>query len=93
LEPRFETDIHRTVRTLSLDGGSSVEVAIDEGRIVARDAEEPVHELELELKDGPIGPLYRLALELCAGLPLRIHVMQRCPCCGQARQWPVEQSE
>jgi inorganic triphosphatase YgiF len=74
LEPRFTTDFHRTIRNLRLDGGVSVEVAVDEGKILAGDAEEPVHELELELKDGPIGPLYRLDLELSADLPLRIAV-------------------
>ncbi len=72
LEPQLTTDIHRTIRNLRLGGGGSVEVAVDDGRIRAGDAEEPVHELELELKAGPIGPLYRLALELAADLPLRI---------------------
>lgn len=74
LVPLFTTDISRTTRTLHLSGGTTVEVAIDEGNVQCSAAKEPVHELELELKDGPIGPLYHLALELHADLPLRIGV-------------------
>ena len=74
LEPQFVTDIQRTSRTLELDGGTIVEVALDEGLIRSGNATEPVHELELELKDGSIGPLYHLALELLSALPLRIGV-------------------
>ncbi len=74
LVPMFITDIRRTSRRLELDGGTTVDVAVDEGSIRAGDAEEPVHELELELKEGPVGPLYRLALELHSDLPLLIGV-------------------
>ena len=74
LERRFTTDNHRTIRNLRLVGGASVEVAVDERRILADDVDEPVHELELERKDGLIGPLYRLDLDLSADLPLRIGV-------------------
>jgi inorganic triphosphatase YgiF len=74
LEPVTVTEIYRVSRKLLLETGTIVEVAIDEGHIRAGDASEPVHELELELKEGPIGPLYRLALELHADLPLRLGV-------------------
>ena len=74
LEPVFITDIRRTVRRLRLDGGATVEVAADEGSIRAGDTEEFVHELKLELKGEPVGPLYRLALELHSDLPLLIGV-------------------
>jgi len=63
LEPVVVTDIRRTTRMLQLDG-AAIEVAIDEGRIRAGEAEDGVHEVELELKAGPVGELYRLALEL-----------------------------
>ena len=52
LRPVFRTDIARTTRMLDGIGGARVEVALDEGQIIAGDAREPVSELELELKGG-----------------------------------------
>jgi triphosphatase len=72
LEPVFVTDIRRTTRLLHLDDSTVVEVAIDEGSIKAGRAREPVSDLELELKGGCIGPVYRLAAELQALAPLWI---------------------
>jgi len=37
----------------------------------------PMRELELELKDGSYGALYRLALALHASEPLRIDVVSK----------------
>jgi triphosphatase len=72
LKPLFLTDVTRTIRILHLDQGTSAEAALDAGRVVAGDAEEPVLELELELRSGKPGPLYRLALELHAESPIGI---------------------
>ena len=72
LKPVFVTDIRRTTRLLHLDTDTIVEAAIDEGSIEANGRQEPVAELELELKGGPIGPLYRLAAELQVTTPLWI---------------------
>ncbi len=72
LEPVFVTDIRRTTRLLHLDDNTVVEAAIDEGSIEAGAACEPVSELELELKGGRIGPVYRLAADLQALGPLWI---------------------
>jgi triphosphatase len=72
LEPVFITDIRRTVRLLHLDGSSVVEAVIDVGKISAGAASEPVSELELELKGGDIGPMYRLAAQLQKLAPLWI---------------------
>jgi inorganic triphosphatase YgiF len=72
LEPVFVTDIRRTTWLIHLDDNTVVETAIDEGSIEAGSAREPVSELELELKAGCIGPMYRLAAELQALVPLWI---------------------
>jgi triphosphatase len=74
LQPVLTTDVHRVVRHVRLEDGSVVEVAIDEGCLRAGDKEQPLRELELELKEGPVASLYRLALTLHADLPLRIWV-------------------
>jgi triphosphatase len=84
LEPMFITDIRRTVRLLHLDGSSVVEAAIDVGRIRAGLASEPVSELELELKDGDIGPMYRLAAHLQKLAPLWISTESKA-----ARGWQL----
>jgi triphosphatase len=70
LAPILTTDIRRVVRQLRLEDGAIVEAAVDEGSLRAGSAEQPVRELELELKDGQAASLYRLALALHADLPL-----------------------
>jgi inorganic triphosphatase YgiF len=72
LQPVTVTDIQRTVRIVKLDGGTIIEASLDEGTIIAGEFSSPVHELELELKEGTPGPLYRLALALHDDLPLRM---------------------
>jgi triphosphatase len=72
LKPVFITDIRRTVRLLRLGGNSIVEAAIDVGKIRAGAASETVSELELELKSGDLGPMYRLAVQLQTLAPMWI---------------------
>ena len=70
LQPIFVTDVQRTIRLLHLDGDTVVELAIDEGSIAAGTAREPVSEVEMELKAGCVGAIYRLAAALQAHAPL-----------------------
>lgn len=72
LESVFITDIRRTVRELRIDEGTTAEAALDEGTITAGSACEAVSELELELREGTLAPLYRLALDLHATVALTI---------------------
>ena len=71
LEPVVVTDVVRTTRTVQLEG-NTIEAALDSGSIEAGDAKEPVHELELELREGAPGALYRLALTLHAATPVAV---------------------
>lgn len=73
LRPLFRTRIERTVYRLS-DAGSAVEVALDDGEIEGPARWSPVHELELELKQGGPADLFRLARSLSAGLALTLAV-------------------
>jgi inorganic triphosphatase YgiF len=71
LEPVFATEVSRSVRTLRPDG-AVIEVAFDRGSVRAGEAVEEICELELELKDGEAGALYRLAAALHANVPFTL---------------------
>jgi triphosphatase len=74
LAPLFRTEVDRQVLDLSCANAAHVEAAIDRGRIVAdaAAADEPISEIELELKSGTPAALYDLALDLLAITPLRL---------------------
>jgi inorganic triphosphatase YgiF len=72
LKPVFTTGIQRTVRVLQLSDGAVVEASLDAGVIETEGARCPARELELELKHGPIGPVYSLAISLHEAAWLRI---------------------
>lgn len=70
LEPCFTTDFERRLWRLEL-AEATVEVALDQGEIRAADRRVPIHELELELKDGDPQALWSLALAFAETVPLR----------------------
>lgn len=71
LVPVFRSDIQRAIHMMRCED-AVIEIAIDEGSVRAGKTEEQVHEVELELKNGPVLPLYHLAIRLQADLPLHI---------------------
>jgi inorganic triphosphatase YgiF len=71
LEAKYETRVSRIVRLVT-QGATTIEVAFDEGLIVAGDLSQPLCELELELKSGEARDLYEFAAALSEGLPLRL---------------------
>lgn len=71
--PVFVTDIERTEREVRGDHESIVQAAIDEGAAVAGNASAGIHEIELELKGGPLSSVFHLATDLLACAPLRIN--------------------
>ncbi|MFV0361160.1 CHAD domain-containing protein [Tropicimonas sp.] len=60
LAPVCETRMHRTVTILTAPGGARVELALDEGEIIAGELSQPFREAELELKQGHINALFDL---------------------------------
>jgi triphosphatase len=76
LEPQFETLVKRRVRLMKR-GRSEIEVAFDEGAVIAGDRRLPIREIELELKSGEEIELYELAIQLVETLPLRLHVTSK----------------
>ncbi len=61
--------LHRIVRA-----DCEIEVAIDEGEVVAGARATPISEVELELKRGATAELFRLARALAETVPLRLAV-------------------
>lgn len=72
LAPLFTTQVDRTTWTIRLASGEDVEVALDSGKIEHEQREQPISEMELELKSGDPAQLFDLALELNSVARMRI---------------------
>ncbi|SCY60198.1 CYTH domain-containing protein [Thiohalorhabdus denitrificans] len=67
----FRVDMVRRIRDLNLEGGTLVEWAADQGRILAGEREAPICEVELELKEGSLGAIEELVSTLLSRYPLQ----------------------
>lgn len=89
LEPVFRTDVERSAWLRASDGSepgqadwllrpgaskAAIEIALDDGEILAGSASEPIFELELELKDGKVSALFDTAREIAKRVAVRIGV-------------------
>ena len=63
LRPVFETEVGRTSFEVK-SGASRIEVALDRGKVKAGHHSQPISEVELELKDGEVADLTRLAAHI-----------------------------
>lgn len=78
VKPVFNVNVDR--KTFLVErGGSSIEVAIDHGRIATDEGRGPdtISEVELELKSGSPAALFELARELGSVASLRVSVMTK----------------
>ncbi|MEG2434595.1 MAG: CYTH domain-containing protein, partial [Acinetobacter sp.] len=62
LQLQFETDISRTLRVIDYED-TQIEVSLDIGQIRTQEAEQEVHEVEFELKNGSIQHLLAFSFE------------------------------
>jgi inorganic triphosphatase YgiF len=69
MQPLLEVRNHRRIWPLLRDAQTIGEVALDEGSIVAREQQEPMHELEIELKGGSRDDLTALIAMIRQHLP------------------------
>ena len=76
LAPRFGSDIRRTLKTFRFHG-ADIEVALDEGFLFAGNRQEPIDEIELELKAGEPAVLFEFGLALVDALPLTPSVLSK----------------
>ena len=70
LAPQFRTRFQREIRHLQGATGTKIELAIDQGEILAGKAREALCEVELELLSGGVDDLFSLALLLVERHPL-----------------------
>ncbi|QUS55354.1 CYTH and CHAD domain-containing protein [Pseudovibrio brasiliensis] len=66
----FETAISRTLTYYTDKAGAKIEVAFDSGIAKTKTDEHPIHEVELELMEGPVESLYKLAGALMKDRPI-----------------------
>ena len=69
-------DVDRATRVVT-NGKGSFELTYDEGLVEAREACEPIHEVELELKDGNLSSLLAAARKIVSQAPVKIGVMAK----------------
>lgn len=72
LRPIFRTEVQRSEWQLAFDNGDKVELALDLGQLIAGQNNEPISEIELELKSGNVGCLFDLALEMQKVIPVSL---------------------
>lgn len=70
LEPVFSTRFERHILNIITPDNSSIELALDDGDILAGDKQQKILELELELKDGQPESLVWLGAALAQEFPL-----------------------
>lgn len=70
LEPVFRTCFERHIMNLTTPDGSRIELALDDGEIIAGDKQQKLLELELELKAGQPQALIWLGAALAEQFPL-----------------------
>jgi inorganic triphosphatase YgiF len=76
IRPCFVSEIWRARRMVVFEG-ASLEVAFDEGEIVADERREPLREIVLTLKAGAPASLYRFGLALTRAAPLSLSAASR----------------
>jgi triphosphatase len=76
LEPRFGSDVRRTLKTLRFHG-ADIEVALDEGFLFAGKRREPTNEIEFELKAGAPAALFEFGLTVADALPLTPAILSK----------------
>ena len=72
LTPLFSTNFTREQWLVGMPDGSKIEVAFDHGHVVAGEKEEPICEVELELKSGQTESLFTLARTICEDGGMRL---------------------
>lgn len=77
LQPLFETQITRQTAFINTPAGDTIEVALDQGWVIAGSSKHQIREVEFELVTGKSEALYDLALELVQTVPARLGIISK----------------
>lgn len=77
LVPLFQTEFLRRSWQLELSDKTKVELALDQGEIIAGNLKEPISEIELELKEGSPAKLNEIANDLKRVIPLKVEYLSK----------------
>ncbi len=69
LEKLFSVRVRREVRLLQVTKETVVEMAIDEGHVLAGKKKDTINEVELELKEGRLGDLLEFTAQIAQRIP------------------------
>lgn len=72
LRVAFTTEFDRTAAIVHPDAGTAIEIALDRGAVIAGARQDPICEVELELKSGTPQALFDLARWMAQALPVRL---------------------
>ena len=72
LQPVFDVEVKRETRRLVADG-AQIDVSLDQGAVIAGEAREPLHEIELEMVSGDLPALFAEAQRLADLVDGRLH--------------------
>ena len=75
--PLFTTEVERVSATIERPGATSIEYAIDSGKVKAGSDSTALSEIEFELKAGAPAGLFDLARQLNEDVPLRLGVRSK----------------
>lgn len=73
---QFDVVIERYIWNVD-ENGTTIEVALDIGEVIAGERRTPVHEIELELKDGKASHLFAFARKIEALVPVKFGVVSK----------------
>lgn len=76
LAPVFETRVRRTSHRLA-EAAGEVELALDEGEIVAGARRAPIREAEIELVSGEVGAVFEMARQLFTAGPVQVSALNK----------------
>ena len=77
LRARFTTAFERDLVPLAFEDGTTATLCVDSGTIAGDGRAQPVCEIEIELEQGRLVPLFDLALELASAIPLAVEVKSK----------------
>lgn len=77
LKPLFETQVTRQAALITTSDGDTIEIALDQGWVLAGPHKHQIREVEFELVTGKIAGLYELALGLVKTVPARMSTVSK----------------